>query len=261
MENSHNEAAKTFEKILSKRGYFWTFISLIFLIMTLIIAIFFIFSYLLENNADNIRISETGAIIIEMRKSKAATFLLSSNGGGSCTPWIDTGIHVTKGEKIFFKYSGKINTGIHTMVEAADKDIILPRIPWSSAEGLDMEICSPKRDIQYLERLRKKALLNPNLPQGRLIGTISSTSRPDHRPNVIIDIPKFTTDSYTICESGTLWLTINEAWLDSDFLMNNTVKSLGMSKKEFDFIKRNNYSNVWYDDNSGFFNVTIEIKK
>jgi len=207
-------------------------------------------------------VTETGAVIINIKKNKeTASFLLSSNGGGSCTPWINTGIHLSKGDKIKFKYSGKINIGMHKMIEAATKDTILPPLPWTSAEGIDADICEPKRTIRSLENNRKRCLIDTILPQGRLIGTISSTSRPNHRPKEIIDIPSQTEEPYEIKEPGMLWLTVNESWLDLQTLLGLNDTLLGMKKGEYDFIKNNNYCNVWYDDNSGFFNVTIEISK
>lgn len=260
--SDNQETIKTFQKVLSNRRFFWTFISLIALIVFILILAAIILSLFIESKTEKIRITETGAIIIEMHSNReTASFLLSSNGGGSCTPWINTGIRLSKGDRIKFKYSGKINIGMHKMINAAIEDTILPPLPWSSAEGIDADICEPKRDIRYFEKLRKKCLLRTNLPQGRLIGTLSSTSRPEHRPNTVIDVPKFTSDFYTVAESGTLWLTINEPWLDNESLMNLSPKLLGMDDAEFNFIKANNYSNVWYDDNSGFFNVTIEIDK
>lgn len=256
------ELTKTFQLILSNRKSFWSFVSLMFIAFLFVITSVFLISNSIQGKADKIQITETGAIVIEMHHNReAASFLLSSNGGGTCSPWISTGIHICKGDKIKFNYSGTINIGMHKMMDAASKNIVLPPIPWTTAEGLDANMCDTRRDIRYIEKLRKKSLVNPNLPQGRLIGNISSTSKPEDRPKKIIDIPKFTNDCYVATESGILWLTINDSWLNSEFMLTSNAKQLGMESNEFFFIKNNDYKNVWYDDNSGFFNVTIEIVK
>jgi hypothetical protein len=208
---------------------------------------------LVTKKADAIEIKESGAMIISLgNRTRTASYLLSSNGNNAQTPWIDTNIEVKKGDRITFYVSGKICTAMHHIMEAAIKDTILPAIPWTGPEGLT---CT--NNIK--EQKRKRFRLSSRYNQGQVIGIISTTT-PDLRPDYKDIINVNTNEPYTVEKDGHLWLTINEVFLDDEILNTKTYQDLYMSKTEYDFIKKNHYANVWYDDNSGFFSVNMEIK-
>jgi hypothetical protein len=93
---------------------------------------------------------------------------------------------------------------------------------------------------------------NPGRSTGRLIGTVADEV-PNH-PKEILNIGR--KNNFTSNMSGNLWLTVNDIWLDPE-----TVKQIQGKTDEWKLaISTNRYWNVWFDDNTGAFFVTVEIE-
>ena len=213
-----------------------------------------------------VRVNYSGAVEISTtRSNKTAVFLLSSNGGED-SPWIDTGIALTPGNKVTITASGKICMAIHRMIEANQADA-LPPVPWTGPEGLNNKASFPARNYRPQEADRAKYRLASDLPPGRLIAIVSSdkpssdssvtTKLNDGKPSdegKPLDIGK--KQSFTSNSNGNLWLTVNDIWLgpnEADVYKPHTASEY-LAK-----IETPRYWNIWYDDNAGSFLVTIEI--
>lgn len=196
---------------------------------------------------------DTGAVVFSpTRTNQKAVFQLSSNGGvGSA--WIDTGIRIEQGKKVTIIASGKVCLAFHHMRQGEYVDKPPPQ-PWVDPDGLSAEF--PPRTIREEEGTRAQLKVAKALQYGRVIGVISEPdlSGKPRDTTTILDIGKKAT--FKSKQTGNLWLTVNDIWLDELTVQKITDKDT----KWKELIATQKYWNVWYDDNSGSFLVSIEIE-
>ncbi|MBN2226830.1 MAG: hypothetical protein JW763_05655 [candidate division Zixibacteria bacterium] len=199
-----------------------------------------------------VSVESSGAFVISTGiNERTAVFLLTPQGD-KASPWINSGIQIRKDQKIRVTASGRVCLAMHHMIKSAFKDIP-PPVPWNGPAGIDTLSELPPITHRMEESVRSQFRIAPHLFQGRVIGTIA-TSQPPIRPDSILNIGDFYEgEAY---QTGTLWLTVNEIWHSSSLPEAYTPGSPEEFKAN---IVENKYWNVWFDDNSGAFLVTVEL--
>lgn len=184
-----------------------------------------------------VSINEKGAITFAQGEEKTAVFLLSAVAGATnpntMTPWVDTGIRVTKGQTLKFRASGAVNTAIHRLVDSAHIHSMSPTTPWVGPNGLITSSTLPKRQLlgRPEDAIRRRGAVATDIEFGRLIGYVNPKGTPTPPPVCFrperVTVPNFLDigdgnvrgsaepNSWTVEVTGTLWLTINDVWLDT----------------------------------------------
>ncbi len=163
-----------------------------------------------------ITITKEGAISLKVGSETSSVFLLSANGNGNKSPWVDTGVRVKEGQQVRINASGKVCIAVHHIIEDA-KDDSIARHPWVGPEGLDQHIYPARKTIENI--YQKPFLIAPYRPYGMLIGYISESDPELNFANSnarCIDDKIIKIGSgieFKAKQPGTLWLTINEIWL------------------------------------------------
>lgn len=241
---------------------------------------------------DQIEITTTaGTINLKRGNQQDAIILLNPVGDSKESPWVKTGIQVKKGDKVTITASGSVNTSLKRLIRAAQIDEEL-QSPWVDPEG------SKPEDDYLKDRNKYKVLPDKNgayYGYGMLIAAIKD-SKEQIDPNNIEPIRKNKT--FTATTNGELLLTVNDIWLSSEmkevyvpplnednFEYYLTLAQLQTdSNQDFDswskttqrqkaqeqyqkrlkqwweIVKQKNW-NVWYNDNTGAFSVSISINK
>ncbi|MBD2488230.1 hypothetical protein [Aulosira sp. FACHB-615] len=241
---------------------------------------------------DQIEITTTaGTINLKKGNQQDAILLLNPVGDAQESPWVKTGIQVKKGDKVTITASGRVNNSLKRLIWAAQTDEELESL-WVDPEG-----SKPKND--YLkDRNKYKVLPDKNgayYGYGMLIAAIKD-SKEQIDPNNIEPIGKNKT--FTATTNGELLLTVNDIWLSSEMkevyappfnddhleYYLTLAKLQAGSNQDFDswsktiqrqkaqeqypkrlkqwqkIVKEKNW-NVWYNDNTGSFSVSISINK
>lgn len=189
---------------------------------------------------------------------KTSWFLLSPTGNGY-SPWVNTEIKIPRNATIRIRSSGRSTMAIHHIVEAANEHPDYPPLhPWVGPAGLDSDKPFPKRTEREEDKKRLDYLILPGKPQGELLGIISD-SEPKVRPAVeeIHEIGERCTINEKDHDGGTLWLAVNEIWLDCKTLDSLRIKDSNNALL-YSELKNQEYASAWYDDNAGAFLVVVE---
>lgn len=248
--------------IFTKPKFFFGFLALLASIGLIAFSLFVAFTEYTTKKVRLVNTSKMGALTITINdKIETASFLLSPNGTGNYSPWVNTGIELTKGDKISFSVSGKVCLGFHRMVHAANVDS-LPTLPWNGYKGVDEEYYKPPRNKVEKETNRSKFLIAPKYPHEKMLGVITYKNPPGILVSKdIINISSSNKKSlYEVKENGKLWLTVNDVWLSKGLLDTVDKDAIMLEQEEIDYIIQNKYWNIWYDDNAGFFSVIIEVE-
>lgn len=229
--------------------------------------------------------SKTGALGIASDGKETYVIALSPNGSYD-SPWVNTGIELRTGDRVRVRASGRISLAFHHIVEAANGDTV-PSHPWIGPEGLDPKSKYPLRNLRKVDDYRARGLLMPDASWGCLLGQISATgptTRPSE-PEKVIKVGKDLT--LGIEQKGSLYLTVNEIWLDASMIDiyappladsgddyydgevtpgNPTTKPNGRTVRSMrdrfqKLIVDKYYWGVWYDDNAGSFAVVVEVER
>ncbi len=250
--NSKNISKKIAKIIFSALG-----LSIVF---TFAIALLLFWALELFKPSLNVRVTKEGTVIFSTPTHQKTAFFQVSSNGGIESPWINTGIELTEDQLVTIQATGKICLAFHRMSKAAESDS-LPPMPWNGPEGIKGSVSFPPRIIRTKNRESSNALVSPNSLKGMLIGCISNDI-PNHTASEntqVIDIGKNKT--FTANKTGTLWLTVNDIWLDQNSAKVYSNNNTEVNEKVFrEKIIEKKYWNIWYDDNSGSYLVTIEVK-
>jgi hypothetical protein len=263
MENKESKSfADLLSEVITSPKKFILFLVLILTTSVMIVGALCFVVNLFSKRASSIEVKASGALVIQLDNNlRTASYLLSANGNDDRSPWVDTNIDVKVGDKITFHVSGKVCMAMHRMIDAAKANTIMPPLPWCGPEGFDLNRVTNSRPAEVK---RKNYLICPEFNQGQVLGIISSKENTILRPDsaYVIDINKYTDEYYEVKKNkGHLWLLVNEVFLDDMLLNSIEPNDLAIDSTEFNFIKKNHYSNVWYDDNCGFFSINMEISK
>jgi hypothetical protein len=175
--------------------------------------------------------------------------------------WIDTGLDLLPNGEINITATGKATLAIHRLVESAQEDTI-PNHGWVGPEGGIPD--SKTRSF------RRSLLVEPNAEEGSLLAWFSKNgdvkpSKINPRPSEGGRLIQFVGNNSTLKNENNypvrLWLTLNDAVLDSEKTSETAYKENKNGKKinsKWDYIKAHNYWNVWYDDNVGFYQIQVQ---
>jgi len=202
----------------------------------------------------DIKVEKSGAIILSTRFHKTTAVYLLTPHGAKAGPWVNTGIEIKRGQDVRITASGRVCLAMHHMVESGIKDVP-PPLPWSGPSGLDPCSALPPTTPRDEELVRSKYLICNTADQGELIGVISAGEPPIKPDSVdVLEIGDYWDQPAK--KSGTLWLTVNEIWLNKSLADAYAPKTPEEFEKN---IVANSYWNVWYDDNAGAFLITVEL--
>ncbi|MBT3192994.1 MAG: hypothetical protein HN341_10605 [Verrucomicrobia bacterium] len=239
------------------------FILVVLAVSSIVVAVVLALAFLLPRAAPyDVEVKESGTMLFKLPNRKRTAWVLLSPTGGEESPWVNTGLRLTKGKDVRITASGKICTAFHRMVDAArDKDDPLPSHPWVGPEGIDRKSNTPPKAFRTQDDKAEKFLLVPGKNQGLLIGTVSQ-GKPNVHPNDIWEIG--VGDRFTAKDSGDLWLTVNDVWLERRrWRPYAASQKVGEPPKNKETFKKNiedtGYYNIWFDDNAGAFLVIIEF--
>jgi hypothetical protein len=254
--------------LLSDTKKFKRLVLVLIILMSTVVIILIVLLLFQSKTKSNLKIdfTKTGAtIIVDNATPIAAQFLLPGS-----SRWTNTGIEFQPGSEIEITASGKINLAVKALVEAAGEDQ-RPALAWCSPSGIDYT--NPKIKNQN----RMKYLIKDDARMGMIIGYFltkdegkSEPSIQNARPKGMFVINEKTTIT-TPLKSSTLWLTINDILLDQNDLTGSKEAFYGPAKElkpkqqrhrdeRWEYIIRNNYWDLWFEDNIGYYLIQIKEK-
>jgi hypothetical protein len=179
--------------------------------------------------------------------------------------WMNSGIKIPPKSTVIITASGQVNLAIHHLIKAAEEDR-KPRFSSTDPTGVDYSAKNSSADLE-----RKQGLIVKTEKIGALLaclyidGSIPSVLNNPRPENIKIigDDKKITNDSD---KEATLWFTVNDVVLDSIdldksekiYLPDTNSPDYQEAKKRWEYIKKEQYWNVWFDDNSGFYQVKVQ---
>ena len=199
--------------------------------------------------------------------------------------WTNTGIILQPNESGIVSASGRVNLAIHRLAESGFLDV-RPRHLWVGPDGQKGAFQEVK--LSY----RKQLKISPEADAGTLLAYLHRDGDPkpgknNPRPdNIIVVGSKCRILNKTDTER-TLWLVVNDAVLENDDrsrhaylqIEDDSDPKIYYSASEFkgvynvkdprswapknkwEYIVKNQYWEIWYDDNIGFFQVQIDFDR
>lgn len=196
-----------------------------------------------------------------------STFLLPSNEW-----WFNTGIDLEADQQIKIVISGRANLAIHKLVEAA-KSNEKSKVNWCGPDGSNwVDLNENPKQLAA----KKSLLINP----GDLIGDIVLYICPlndvdSFRDNFLKNRGDFKNKFHVVANNqqylndtggkARLFLSINDMLLDfsSEDGIKNSELAFNRPNKphDFNYLKANNFYDIWFADNIGSFLVNVEISQ
>jgi hypothetical protein len=213
-----------------------------------------------EDRGLKISFTENGATQVKIGgELKSAIFLVSASQG-----WVNSGIKIPPKSTVVITASGQAHVALHHLIKAAEEDRI-PNYRWSDPRGVDYNGENSKADSErneglIVEREKIGALLACLHIDGSGEPNLLKNPRPDNI-KIIGNRQNITND---LDQEATLWFTINDVVLDSSdkseklYLPDTNSPDYQKAKNRWKYIKENHYWNIWFDDNSGFYQVKVE---
>ncbi len=261
------------ESILSSTGrLIRAIIFFLFLASFICLIIMIIISRVFSGGDLSIDMNDQGRIVYKYSHfSKAndktySTFLLPSSDW-----WYDTGIDLDANQQIKMVMSGRVHLAIHKLVKAAAANERC-KVAWTGPEGSPFVDLNEDKD----ELAAKKSLL---IYPGDNIGNIVmylcplnnvTTFREDFLKNRKHFSSKFhivTNNQQYVNDSGgkaRLFLTVNDMVMDfsAEGLQNSDLAFDRPTKPHtVDDLKKENFNDIWFQDNIGSFLVNLEISE
>ncbi len=219
----------------------------------------------------SIAFNKEGSTIVTVDKQPSKALVLLSSG----QMWTNTGLKLKHNQKITVGATGLVNLAIHRLVDAGNKDE-RPRHGWVGPDGDQLKNEKP------LDRLRKSLRIEPRVGYGCLLAYVRPEGEPDPgkenaKPDGVQVVGRNGELTYLDSKEreGTLFLTVNEAVVSDNaeskeaYIANQNVLDQTYGKnivtvemlcKRWDNIVKENYWEVWYDDNVGEFLVQISYE-
>jgi hypothetical protein len=247
-------------------------IAVTFVLGLLLLSIWLLLNCLKPGQGVSVSFNEEKTVVISINNqpSKALVLLSASH------LWTNTGLKMRPNQKINIGATGRVNLAIHRLVDAAKEDSHLTH-GWIDPDG--EEIINEKP----LEQFRKPLRIEPCMGYGCLLAYVQPQGQPppgleNPKPKEIQVIGKNNDIIYLdpSGREGTLFLTVNDAVLKNDaesktaYIANQKIldETYGVNKltvatllDRWNKIVRDNYWDVWFDDNVGDFLVQISYEK
>ncbi len=241
----------------------WTYllraITIIEFFLLVIIALLRYFFYLVESSQSQFKINFTkngATILVSPNEQFKALFILPGS-----SRWTNTGIVLQPQEKFRIRASGKVHLAFHRLAESALDDT-RPGFGWIEPTG------EPWVNLSQSDALRRKLLILPDANIGALLGYLHAAGTPEpsihnSKPEGIIVIGEETVVVNNSQQEVELWLVLNETILDPNDLERSKKGYINPEKrifweKRWEYIVRDNYWDLWWDDNIGHYLVQIE---
>jgi len=223
--------------------------------------------------------TEGGAYIIELGGKRSVQWLFSASSKPASRSrddspgnrfWSNSGIDVTKGDRLKLRVSGAVNLAIHHLVRSAETDNP-PYFHWTGSDGYEPEQAAFFRPA---DDHRQRWRLAIGAPQGMLLmQVVPPGANPEVRPDGehLYLVGSGRDGPFRMRQSGTLYFALNEVPLDETmhdyyvitqqtdpkYVKEHPVKD---QEKAWTEIVRLKYWDLWFDDNAGSFLVTAEIE-
>ncbi|MBN1639406.1 MAG: hypothetical protein JW866_10590 [Ignavibacteriales bacterium] len=191
--------------------------------------------------------------------------------------WVNTGLEFEPGQKAILHATGSVNLAIHHLVEAAELDF-KPKFPWVGPDGSTINGMEKVYGTTGVYKDRSKVKLDSAAPYGFLLAYIGPKSKMppsmyNPRPSEIKKVGNYGEIEYSSeqNEKGILYLVVNDDVLgpnDRDIYISNekarktsyginAPTTVEMNSRWIE-IEKENYWNIWYDDNIGNFVVHVQ---
>jgi hypothetical protein len=180
--------------------------------------------------------------------------------------WMNSGIKIPPKSTVKITASGQAHVALHHLIKAAEEDRI-PKYRWSDPTGVNYSSVNSQADSERNEGLIVKrakigALLACLYIDGSNEPNLLKNPRPDNI-KIIGDEQKIKND---LDQEATLWFIVNDVVLDSInldksekiYLPDTNSPDYQEAKDRWKYIIENHYWNIWFDDNSGFYQVKVE---
>lgn len=240
----------------------WVFVAGI-LILLLVFVHLLLRSFRSASQITEVEITENGAYIINFGERRTIQWLFSAS-----SLWASSGVEVNKGDKIHVEASGQVNLALHHLVKNAGVDK-KPFFQWVGADGISKY---EHRYYKDTDDYRGAKIIAPDARQGVLLMQIVPNDqiakmRPESESLYIIGSNK----RVEARQTGVLHFALNDIPLDKSmkdfYLISRNIDSsfvnVHPSKEQIEAwnsIVKDEYWNVWFDDNIGFFLISIEVK-
>lgn len=197
--------------------------------------------------------------------------------------WTNTGITLQPKESAIVSASGRVNLALHSLAEAGFLDV-RPRHLWVDPDGQKGDLHEVK--LSYQKRLK----ISPKADAGTLLACLHREGDPkpgknNPRPgNIVVVGSKCSILNKTDTEC-TLWLVVNDAVLEDDDRSRHAYLEIEDDSdpkiyypppgfegaynandprswapiQKWQYIVKNQYWQLWYDDNIGFYQVQIDF--
>lgn len=258
------ESNKTLLDILDdKRKVLKLLIIIVVLAMTIFIGLSFItVSIKSVYPYNSIRVNAFGATTMQSEDREIHYWLFNT-----AELWANSGIHVKEGDRLTIRSSGKFNTAIHHMINAAESNDF--NIDWLGPEGGKS---SQKRDEQRMDfriftKLPANALIMQVVPDTCNALSVSLITRNPRNKNDIYFIGKERVD-LIVQKEGNLHFAVNDIVLTEDVInrmikqnddsigsrMMKLIDSIGSTKRKGDHgldlkkwreINKESYMDAW----------------
>jgi hypothetical protein len=246
-------------------------LAVVFTLSLLVFAFWLVVSFIGPSQKFSIAFNKEGATIISVNNEPSKALVLVS----ASQLWTNTGLNLKPNQSISIGATGRVNLAIHRLIDAADKDV-RPRHGWVGPDGDQLKNEKP------LDRIRKPLRIEQRVGFGCLLAYIKPEGEPDAGkenpiPTGIQVIGRNGNLTYLDPKGrvGTLFLTVNEAVLKDDAehqagyigtqeILDETFGpkkiTVDMQKTRWKQIVKDNYWEVWFDDNVGEFLVQISYE-
>jgi hypothetical protein len=197
--------------------------------------------------------------------------------------WASTGLKIAPGRVVKITASGRANLSVHRLIDASNYDT-RPRHGWIGPDG------GTTGDKQVKDTYRQQLKIKPTSPDGVLLAFLhqkgsSEPGKDNPRPGGPSEIVVIGSNGEVKNHSGvekTLWLVLNDAVLANDPQSRLSymaverdddprvdVRPTGFSeyiaddprswtsREHWNYVLKEQYWNVWFDDNMGFYQVQV----
>ena len=253
------------------RGLFFIFIVLLFFVC----AIWGIWFYVFQNPKIDKLVFENNnlkSIALQYEVKGKPCYIMNFH---TSVLWEKLDVLVKPTDVINIKATGRYNTAIHHVIDAAISDS-LPVFPWCSAKGIPSNTNYPTR-LADLYRSRYRIDTGSNYGALLVQFVPKTVQNVPNRPaytsmfavgeSNILEMSRFKSS-----EEGYLYFAVNEIPLNQDmenvYVITKNIDigyekrhPLKQQKKQWQYIKENQYWNLWYDDNEGSILIDLAIEK
>ena len=229
------------------------------LIAVLVVSAIVIYHHITKSSDVTITFTNKGGVVFQTLDTRMGSFLLPASAG-----WVNTGFTINPGERVRIQSFGRVHLSMGRLLRDSKNNRVARG--WSSPDGFPYT-----EDI-----LRKSLLVAPDANKGMLLGYLGAAdygdeikpSKDNPRPGKILKLGGDKTFRNTTKETQELWLTVNDYYLNKEaekayFSGEDARQQLkdGTDRASWEYIVKNEYWELWFDDNLGEYLINISFIK